>query len=427
MNDRRTPRCIPFRDRARHTLSAAAMALAVAGSATQSASAVVATTAATTAAATAATTAATTAAGIVRLLPSVRIAPGCAFTLADIADLDGPEAESLADIVLGRGETGAFELSAERIRQQLVVAGGNPAKIEFIGTRTVVRPLRAAGEVPAATAGANTATAHTTPGNTTPGNTKPGNTKPGNTSPANTGAAAGDIPATPVAQQADGMRVIDPAGHAGTSTPLAIICEIVRNAYGEDACDLRLHIAEATLAQIAPAPGVRYEVAKKSSLRGPRLELEVVARAAGREPQRTRVRIDVRFEREVLVSRGETRRGGRADGDAATVERRMLTPDEARTAADPHAVATDATFARAVPRGGVVERDDLTRPEQVKRRDIVKVRREVGVIAIEIEAIALEDGAVGDVIAFEHHGRRRARDAKAFTAEITGPGEAVIR
>jgi flagella basal body P-ring formation protein FlgA len=223
------------------------------------------------------------------------------------------------------------------------------------------------------------------------------------------------------------VRVIDPAGHAGTSTPLAIICEIVRNAYGEDACDLRLHIAEATLAQIAPAPGVRYEVAKKSSLRGPRLELEVVARAAGREPQRTRVRIDVRFEREVLVSRGETRRGGRADGDAATVERRMLTPDEARTAADPHAGAADATFARAVPRGGVVERDDLTRPEQVKRRDIVKVRREVGVIAIEIEAIALEDGAVGDVIAFEHHGRRRARDAKAFTAEITGPGEAVIR
>ncbi len=409
MNDRRTPRCTPFRDRALHTLSAAAMALAVAGSATQSASAVVATPVAARDAApsVAATTAAATATGIVRLLPSVRIAPGCAFTLADIADLDGPEAESLADIVLGRGETGAFELSAERIRQQLVVAGGNPAKIEFIGTRTVVRPLRAAGEVPAAAAGANTT--------------------PANTTPANTGAAAGDIPATPVAQQADGMRVIDPAGHAGTSTPLAIICEIVRNAYGEDACDLRLHIAEATLAQIAPVPGVRYEVAKKSSLRGPRLELEVVARAAGREPQRTRVRIDVRFEREVLVSRGEARRGGRADGDAATVERRMLTPDEARTAADPHAVAADATFARAVPRGGVVERDDLTRPEQVKRRDIVKVRREVGVIAIEIEAIALEDGAVGDVIAFEHHGRRRARDAKAFTAEITGPGEAVIR
>jgi flagella basal body P-ring formation protein FlgA len=395
VNDRRTPRCTPFRNRALHTLCAAAMTLAVAGSATRSASAVVAAPVAAPVAArdaaptVVAATAPATATGIVRLLPSVRIAPGSAFTLADIADLDGPEAESLAGIVLGRGETGAFELSAERIRQQLVVAGGNPAKIEFIGTRTVVRPLRAAGEVSAVQTAAS--------------------------------------PAAPIAQLADGVRVIDPAGHAGTSTPLAIICEIVRNAYGEDACDLRLHIAEATLAQIAPAPGVRYEVAKKSSLRGPRLELEVVARAAGREPQRTRVRIDVRFEREVLVSRGETRRGGRADGDAATVERRMLTPDEARTAADPHAVAADATFARAVPRGGVVERDDLTRPEQVKRRDIVKVRREVGVIAIEIEAIALEDGAVGDVIAFEHHGRRRARDAKAFTAEITGPGEAVIR
>ncbi|MFZ4748877.1 MAG: flagella basal body P-ring formation protein FlgA [Phycisphaerales bacterium] len=339
------------------------------------------------------------AADTVRLLPSVRIAPGSAFTLADIADLDGPEAESLAGTTMGRGETGAFELSAERIRQQLVVAGGNPAKLEFIGTRTVVRPLRAGGE-----AAAN-ATATT-----------------------NAPAAGTDGAATaPVAQAVDGMRAIDPAAHAGTSSPLAIICEILRNAYGEDACDLRLRIAEETLARIAPKPGARYEVVKKSSLRGPRVELEVVERAADGEAARTRVRVEVRFEREVLVARNDLRRGGRADGGAAAIERRMLTPDEARTAADPHAVASDATFARAVPRGGVVEREDLTRPEQVKRRDVVKVRREIGAIAIEIEAVALEDGAVGDVIAFEHHGRRRARDAKAFTAEITGPGEAVIR
>ena len=345
----------------------------------------------------------------VRLLPSVRIAPGSAFTLADIADLDGPEAESLAGTTMGRGETGAFELSAERIRQQLVVAGGNPAKLEFIGTRTVVRPLRAGGE--AAANAITNATASATTNATT------------SAPVAGSDAAA----SAPVAQAVDGMRAIDPAAHAGTSTPLAIICEILRNAYGEDACDLRLRIAEETLARIAPKPGARYEVVKKSSLRGPRVELEVVERAADGEAARTRVRVEVRFEREVMVARNDLRRGGRADAAAAAIERRMLTPDEARTAADPHAVASDATFARAVPRGGVVECEDLTRPEQVKRRDVVKVRREIGAIAIEIEAVALEDGAVGDVIAFEHHGRRRARDAKAFTAEITGPGEAVIR
>jgi RNA polymerase primary sigma factor len=39
-----------------------------------------------------------------------------------------------------------------------------------------------------------------------------------------------------------------------------------------------------------------------------------------------------------------------------------------------------------------------------------------------------EDGAVGDVITFERaDARGRNRDARAFSAEVVGPGRAVIR
>jgi flagella basal body P-ring formation protein FlgA len=55
------------------------------------------------------------------------------------------------------------------------------------------------------------------------------------------------------------------------------------------------------------------------------------------------------------------------------------------------------------------------------------VRREIGMVAIEFEALALEDGSTGDVIAVEQAGKGRRRDVRALTAEVTGPGRAVIR
>lgn len=318
----------------------------------------------------------------VRLLASARIAPGQAFTLADIADLDGPAAERLAETPIGKGETGAFEIAVDRVRQHLVVAGADLRGVDFEGAKTVVRPLRGA-------------------------------------------AVAQPADAAPAAA-ATGARVIDPAEHAGRSTPLAIICEMVRNAFGEEACDLRLEVAEAQLAQIAPRPGIRYEVARKSALRASRVELEVIARDASGATTRTRVRVEPRFEREVLVAATDVRRGERADGGATRIEKRLLTVDEARDAASAQ-VAADTTFVRTVPAGALVERGDIARAAEIKRRDTVTVRREIGMVAIEFDAVALEDGAVGDIIALERADRRRSRESKPLTAEVVGPGRAVIR
>ena len=77
--------------------------------------------------------------------------------------------------------------------------------------------------------------------------------------------------------------------------------------------------------------------------------------------------------------------------------------------------------------GSVIESDDLARTLAVRRNERVLLRREIGLVAIEIEAIALEDGVAGDLVAFETRESGRRRDARAVTAEVVGRGRAVIR
>ena len=111
---------------------------------------------------------------------------------------------------VGRGETGAFELGAERIRQKLVVAGADMRRIEIRGTRTVVRPLRAVSLGAASTPPSHEA---------------------------------------PVAAAEPGSRIVDPNELAGTGSALAVMCEMVANAFGDDAGTLRLEFSEEQLAK----------------------------------------------------------------------------------------------------------------------------------------------------------------------------------
>lgn len=322
------------------------------------------------------------AADTVRMMPSVRIAPGRAITLGEVAKLEGKRVEAFASVEVARGEEGAFELSAERVRQILVVQGADMRSIEIEGNRTVVRPLRGVVDAPAAPAG-------------------------------------------------NGVRVIDPTTETGKGTALSTICEMVINAYGDDATGLRLECSDEQLARIAPRTGVRHEIVRKSSLRSPRIELEVAVLGGQSDGERIRIRLDAKFDRSVAVATADVRRGMRApDADAADsairIERRLLTPNEARDAADPSALA-GATFTRGVGRGAIVMRGDFARTAEIRRRETVMVRREIDSVVLEFEAIALEDGAAGQSISFVHSSRKGARDAKPFKAEVVARGRAVMR
>jgi flagella basal body P-ring formation protein FlgA len=51
----------------------------------------------------------------------------------------------------------------------------------------------------------------------------------------------------------------------------------------------------------------------------------------------------------------------------------------------------------------------------------------VGGVVIELEAVALEDGAIGETISFARPGVGRARDTKQIRAEVVGGGRAIVR
>ena len=341
----------------------------------------------------------------ITLRPSTRIAVGAAVKIEDIADLDGDAARRFGHVTVGRGDAGAFEISVDKVRQSLVVAGADVARIKLVGTTTVVRPLRATADA-AAPAPAVRANAQTV------------------IPPAAPVQVPATIPTLPTA--GNGMRLVDPALLAGTTTPLAIICEMMHNAFGAKACGLRLEITDAHLAKLAPVAGTRYEVAAKTTLRSERVEFEVTAYGADGSSKRERVRLIPRIEREVLVTTVDAKRGTRLDSNTTATETRLLSLDEADDAIEPGSLA-DASITRTLPRGSIVGRGDTARNVEIHRNDKVIVRHEVGMVAIEFDAIAVEDGAVGDVIALERGTKHRARGATPLSAEIVGPGRAVIR
>jgi flagella basal body P-ring formation protein FlgA len=336
----------------------------------------------------------------VALRGSARVAPGAPVTLADIAELEGAEAKRLAAVEIARGTDAAFSLEVAAIRAKLVAAGAKDGSLRFRGDRVVVRPARAAVE------------------------------------PTETAAPQ------PVARPTAAVKaeVVEASSHAGDGTPLGIVCELLCNAFGDDAAALRLHIAPKDLARLAPKAGLRYEVSAQSSLKSDFVSFEIVALDGDRTASRERVRVSVRVAREVAVAVLPSRRGKTLGAGLYTIEERELPPSIAASAANPHEI-DGAVLARSVDTGAVVAADDIVRAATIRRNDRILVRREVGLVAIEMEAIALEDGRIGDRIAVQRTGGARTASARStrdpkdrasneqrtFTAEVVGNGRVVIR
>ncbi|MFM7051605.1 MAG: flagellar basal body P-ring formation chaperone FlgA [Planctomycetota bacterium] len=318
----------------------------------------------------------------VTLRGSVRVPAGREVVLADIATLDGDAAEALAGTVIATADAGAFEIAVEKVRQKLVAAGADPRVVDVRGDRTVVRPMAVAKQPAARLA--------------------------------------------PTAIERDAVATVDPAEHTGHATPLAIACELVRNAHADAGASLRIEVSREDLDELAPTPGLRYEVVAKSALSSDRVELEIVAYRGNDTASRSRVRLMPKYLRAVAVAEGDNRRGAAlAEGSFRTVTR-AVAPSEAARLADPAAIA-GRSLAQTLPAGTAIRADHLAKEIAVRRNDRVIVRREIGMVAIELEAIALEDGAAGDTIALETTGSRRVRDQRRVNAEITGSGRAVMR
>jgi len=333
---------------------------------------------------------ATAFADTVTLRASVRVAADGPVTLGDIAELDGARASALASAVVDDAAAVARELDRESIRTRLAAAGVDLKGIRFRGDRTVVRPLAAGSPVRRA-----------------------------------------DRAAADPAQETRGARagapvVIDPALHEGLATPLGLVSDMLVHAFGLEGASLELHLDEGDLARLAPRGPMRVEVAARSALRADSVNFEIVVLDGDEIASRERVRVLPRIVREVAVAAEPIRRGKAVSAEIIAVERRALAPTVAARAAAPE-LALGATLARSVNRGAVLAREDLVAAASVRRNDRVLVRREIGGVVIELEAIALEDGVIGQTIALARAGTARTRDAKPIHAEIVGSGRGVVR
>jgi flagella basal body P-ring formation protein FlgA len=338
--------------------------------------------------------ASTTFADTIALRPSARVAPGDPVTLADIAELKGDEAQRFAEVEIARGADKAFEIEIAAVREKLAGAGAKGTTLHFAGERVVVRPSR----------------------------TPKVDAKP--IAPAAAARAAAP-------EEAEG---IDPALYAGNGTPLGVVCELLRNAFGADASALRLHISAADHAKLAPKPGFRHEVSARSAIKSDFVSFEIAALNGDHQVSRERVRVSVRLIREVCVATDAARRGRPLTGEAFTVETREIAPSVAERAALPSALA-NTSLARSLDAGVVIAGEDLVKGIAIRRNDRVIVRRELGLVAIELEAIAQQDGRLGERILLQRAGSPRDRNARSkpaddgatFTAEVIGNGRAVIR
>ena len=326
----------------------------------------------------------------VTLRGAVRVSHGATVTLAEVATLDGAAVEKFATLEIATADSGAFEVSVDMLRQKLAAAGADLKLIRFSGNTTVVRPLRGrAAEVAASlvvkvqTPLASVATVKT-------------------------------------------ETLTDPREFASQLTPLGIVCNLVSNAFGDDASTMRLYIRDADLAKLAAKPGLRYEIIPRSALKTDRIDMEVVAYEGVKSVSRERVRIEPRLSRVACVTECDLRRGAALDSVSFKSDEQVLAPSVASRVAHQDEVNA-STLARTIPAGSIIESNDLARELAIRRNDHVMVRREVGMVAIEIEAIAMEDGSTGDIIALQRAGSARHRGALALSAEVVGQGRAVIR
>jgi flagella basal body P-ring formation protein FlgA len=324
---------------------------------------------------------------------SARVAPGAAVTLADIAKLDEAAVRKFGAIRIAEARDAAFEITRATIEERLAEAGADTAELRISGERVVVRPLRGAVAKP---------------------------------------EAATAVEAAPASRNVGSS--IDPAAYAGQGTPLGVVSELLRNAFGAEGDRLRLHIEAEDLARLAPTPGLRHEISARSALRSDHVSFEIVALDGDEVVSRRRVKVSPRIATDALVAPTTLRRGTPISASDVRVEERELEPSQAARAAtsDSLDAMKGAKLARGIDAGVVISTDDLQVTALVRRNDRVIVRREVGAVAIEIEAIALEDGAVGEMIALQRVGNTRKRGARdsesrAITAEVTDSGRAVIR
>jgi flagella basal body P-ring formation protein FlgA len=319
-----------------------------------------------------------------------------AIQLGHIAELEGGEAQTFADLVIREldGLDSAVELSVRDVRAALDDADAHWGRINLTGRSVVVRLPRSAlvrAPKPMQQASVSLANPAGTPGDDDGWRTA--NTLIGQNS------IAGAV-ATELARALDvgpaNLRLSFKTSSTGAAT----------------ASPLDAHRVEPT--------DVRFELTPQDSILNERITF-IARRWSGGSAspaQRLEVRAQILMST-VKAARDLERSAILASTDVST-DRAWLAPDHARRMVDLDAI-NGQRATRSLAAGELIEQRDVEPPVVIERGDRVNVRCLVGGVVITLTAEALEDAAEGD--SFE---LRKIGERSTFVATATAPGEATV-
>ncbi|TVQ31735.1 MAG: flagella basal body P-ring formation protein FlgA [Phycisphaeraceae bacterium] len=317
-------------------------------------------------------------AGVVELRASARAAPGAPVTLADIATLEGPEAQALAGVVVLEtpGADAAarpwIEIDLATVRAALERAGVNWGRVALRGNSCSLR------------------------------------------------IGSGEREPEPEREpQAYQRREPERVDLSGPPTIRARIARTLARFYGVSPDDLQLLFDERDddlLAQLER--GRRIELQPEASPSSGRVPVTVRIYQGMRIVEERTVRIDARVRQDVLMLTSDIRRGDEFTAEHVRTESRWLSPGP-MYATDIDAVVGSRARTR-MQAGTSLRLDHVESPVVVRRNELVTVRCLSGSVVLTGKARALSDARVGDLIEMRLLGAR-----ESFLARVDGPGRAV--
>jgi flagella basal body P-ring formation protein FlgA len=340
----------------------------------------------------------------VTLRRSVRLpADAEAIQLRHIAELEGPDAEALADLVIRElaGLDSAIELSVRDVRTALNDADAHWGRINLTGRTVVVRLPRSTlvrAPKPMQEASVTMAGAADGRGKDNDATWRTADQLAGRNSLA--GAIAGHV-AEALNVRPDRLRL----SFDTTKTKPA------PEPHGESpAIDVNA---------VEPAE-VRFELRPADSLLNERVTFTVRRWSARGASAAQRIEVGVRLLAPTVTAARDLERGAILTGADVTIDEAWLAPDQAHRLLSPGAVAGQRAT-RSIAAGEVLEQRHLEPPVVIERGDRVTVRCLVGGVVITLDAEALDDAAEGQPLELRKIGER-----STFIATATAPGEATV-
>lgn len=317
-------------------------------------------------------------AGTVRLRASASVAPG-PVRLADIAALEGPEAERLAEITIepdarsAGAERRVFEIDLAQVRAALDREGVHWGRVALSGAACIVRIVGDAPPVTDDDAGAPT------------------------------------------------ERAPEPVTLDGPPTVRTRISALLLNLFDVEAQDLRLLFDERDEAFLAtPEWGRRIDLQPNSTGSSGRQSITVRLFEGERLLETRTVRVDARLRRSVVRLASGVARGEAVGAGQVALQELWLDP----AAEAPVERLEDAVGMLARTRldaGDVLRVGDVEAPLLVRRGDRVTVHCMSGGVALRVMARAEADGRMGELVECRIDGRRRA-----FLARVADRGVVVM-